>query len=67
MPQRGMSVVGGAAFLPPTGKNVGAGPRPERVRRDESRLYVVDFPCGRGEMPMQGLAPHCGRQECRPS
>ena len=28
------------------GKNVDAGLRPERVRRDESRLYVADFPCG---------------------
>ena len=28
------------------GKNVGAGLRPKRVRRDKSRLYVADFPCG---------------------
>ena len=28
------------------GKNVVAGPCPERVRRDESRLYVADCPCG---------------------
>ena len=26
-------------------RNVVAGLRPERVRRDESRLYVADFPC----------------------
>ena len=26
-----------------------AGLRPERVRRDESRLYVADFLCGRGD------------------
>ena len=32
---------------PPQGKNVGAGLRPGRVRRDESRLYAGKFPCGR--------------------
>ena len=26
--------------------DVDAGLCPERVRRDESRLYVADFPCG---------------------
>ena len=31
---------------PRGGKNVGAGLCPERVRRDESRLYAADFPCG---------------------
>ena len=29
------------------GRDVVAGLRPERVRRDESRLYVADGPCGR--------------------
>ena len=29
------------------GRDVVAGLRPERVRRDESRLYVADSPCGR--------------------
>ena len=28
------------------GRNVGAGLRPERGRRDESRLYVANFTCG---------------------
>ena len=30
------------------GKNAEAGLRPERVRRDESRLYVADFAMRRG-------------------
>ena len=44
---------------PHHGKDTVAGRRPERVRRDESRLYVVDIPCG-------GIAPatlyHTARQ-----
>ena len=32
------------------GRNAMAGLRPERVRRDESRLYVADFACGRGRV-----------------
>ena len=31
---------------PRGGRNAMAGLRPERVRRDESRLYVADGPCG---------------------
>ena len=34
--------------------NVDAGLRPERVRRDESRLYVADFPCGWEEKNSEG-------------
>ena len=45
---------------PAAGKNVDAGLRPERVRRDESRLYVADFACG-GNVWMRG------RQCCRSS
>ena len=41
-----------------------AGPRPERVKRDESGLYVVDFPRGRErEMISRGGAlPRVGRR-----
>ena len=33
-----------------TGRKAVAGLRPERVRRDESRLYVADFACERGRV-----------------
>ena len=36
---------------PQRGENVEAGLRPERVRRDESRLYVADFACGGNVWP----------------
>ena len=46
------------------GKNAVAGLCPERVRRDESRLYVADSPCGGGlpayEMICMRLLHACG-------
>ena len=43
------------------GRNVGAGLRTERVRRDESRLYVADIPCGR----RPGVGGRGGLEEAR--
>ena len=46
------------------GRNVEAGLRPERVRCDESRLYVADFPCGRKRVMIShgGALPRVGRR-----
>ena len=40
--------------------NVDAGLRPERVRRDESRLYVADVPCGWGKGACRAAADPIG-------
>ena len=45
------------------GRNATAGLRPERVRRDKSRLYVTDFACGRERVMIScgGGFPRAGR------
>ena len=51
---------------PAAGKNAMAGLCPERVRRDESRLYVADFPYRRRDSREAGLCVTSGGAQRNP-